>query len=150
MASSHSRARDALRAYALSLPEAWEDHPWGELVIKVGKKIFVFLGLIDDKRLSMSVKLPDSADLALSLPFTAPTGYGLGKAGWVTARFLEHDPPVDMLTEWVVESYRAVATKKLAARLEEAPPIVPKKPAKRTAKKPAKKAAKRTAKKRAR
>ena len=31
-------------AFALGLPEAWEDHPWGETVVKVAKKVFVFFG----------------------------------------------------------------------------------------------------------
>src|SRR5690242_9119860 len=41
-------ARDAradLRAFALGLPEAYEEFPWGECVVKVNKKVFVFLGL---------------------------------------------------------------------------------------------------------
>ena len=62
----------------------------------------------------------ESGKLALSLPFASPTEYGLGKSGWVTARFHIGDAvPTDMLAEWVDESYRAIAPKKLVARLEE-------------------------------
>jgi len=107
----------ALRKYALGFPEAHEDFPWGERVVKVGKKVFVFMGL-PDGRLSLSVKLPESQTVALMLPFTEPTGYGLGKSGWVTARFEAHErPPQDLLQEWIEESYRAVAPRKLVASL---------------------------------
>jgi len=84
----------------------------------VRKKVFVFLGLSDGSGLTLSVKLPDSQTVALMLPFAEPTGYGLGRSGWVTARFAPSErPPVDMLCEWVEESYRAVAPKKLVAEL---------------------------------
>ena len=42
--------------FALRLPGAYEDHPWGESVAKVNKKVFVFMGHPED----------DSANLALS------------------------------------------------------------------------------------
>lgn len=107
---------EALRAHALSLPEAWEDHPWGETVIKVRKKIFIFLSFQKDSALAVSVKLPQSAEFALLHDFATPTGYGLGKSGWVSCRFAEGDDiPLDMLIEWTDQSYRAVAPKKLAA-----------------------------------
>jgi predicted DNA-binding protein (MmcQ/YjbR family) len=63
-------------------------------VAKVGKKVFVFFGLT-----------------------------GMDRTHWVWLKPPE-DAPLDMLTEWIVESYRAVAPKKLAARLPEtaAPP----------------------------
>ncbi len=110
-------AAERLRARALAYPEAWEDHPWGETVVKVKAKVFVFLGR-PDGAMSASFKLPESAALALALPFAAPTGYGLGKSGWITARFEAGDrPPLEVLERWLDESYRAVAPKKLVATL---------------------------------
>jgi predicted DNA-binding protein (MmcQ/YjbR family) len=109
---------DPLRAFVFGLPEAWEDHPWGDTVAKVGKKVFVFLGTPDvDGTLAFSVKLPHSNEEALSLPFTVPTGYGLGRGGWVTVH-APADAPLELLTGWVEESYRAVAPRALVARLD--------------------------------
>jgi hypothetical protein len=81
-------------------------------------KVFVFLGRLDDGGLALSVKLPGSASFALGLSFASPTAYGLGKSGWVTARFARREkPPVGLLEQWIDESYRAVAPKTLAAAL---------------------------------
>jgi len=56
--------------------------------------------------------------LPLMLPFAKPTGYGLGKSGWVSASFTAKErPPLDLLREWIDESYRAIAPKKLVAAL---------------------------------
>ena len=43
-----------LRDFALSLPGAHEDFPWGDRVAKVGKKVFAFLGN-DDKSAGVSL-----------------------------------------------------------------------------------------------
>src|SRR5450755_402239 len=96
-------AVSALRKYALSLPGAHEDFPWGERVAKVGRKVFVFLGKsVGGSGLSLSLKLPHSSFEALDLPFAEATGYGLGKAGWVTASFESGDAvPVPLLIEWI-------------------------------------------------
>ena len=112
-------AREQLRAYALSLPEAWEDFPWGEPVIKVRKKIFLFLGHRDGAGLTLSVKLSDQRQAeALSLPFVRPTGYGLGRSGWITAAFQPGETPLTgWLIDWIRDSYRAVAPKALGARV---------------------------------
>jgi predicted DNA-binding protein (MmcQ/YjbR family) len=108
-----------LRDHAMSYPEAHEDNPWGHVAVKVKKKAFVFLGgEKDTKELSMSVKLPQSRDMAADLPFAEPTGYGLGKSGWVTATFSNAaDVPMDLLRSWIDESYRAIAPKKLVKGL---------------------------------
>jgi predicted DNA-binding protein (MmcQ/YjbR family) len=110
-----------LHAHAMSYPEAHEDKPWGESAIKVRGKTFLFMHAGADE-LSLSTKLPESCTAALMLPFAEPTGYGLGKSGWVTARFAGgEEPPVAILCEWIDESYRAVAPKKLVAGLPSAP-----------------------------
>jgi predicted DNA-binding protein (MmcQ/YjbR family) len=111
-------AAEAMRRHALSFPETHEDFPWEEhRAVKVKGKAFLFMGM-SPTELSFSVKLPQSRDIALMLPFAKPTGYGLGKSGWVSGLF-EGDakPPVDMLLAWLDESYRAIAPKKLVAQL---------------------------------
>lgn len=106
-----------LTTFALSYPGTREDFPWGERVVKVQKKVFVFLHATS-KELHVTVKLPSSGTMALSLPFVKPTGYGLGKSGWVSAAFgARNGPPVEVLMQWIDESYRAVAPKKLVASL---------------------------------
>ena len=109
----------ALRRYALGFPEAYEEFPWGERVIKVNKKIFVFLHG-DSKELRVTTKLPLSYGAALLAPFCKPTGYNLGKSGWVTSTFSKGSaPPYDILKNWIDESYRAVAPRRLVKDLGE-------------------------------
>src|SRR4051794_40517046 len=98
-----------LQKAALAYPGAYEDHPWGDTVFKVGKKIFAFAG-VREGTLYVTAKLPVSRDMALLLPFAAPTGYNLGKSGWVSAQFKKAaDAPADLLLQWIDESYRALA-----------------------------------------
>ena len=97
----------AVEGYLGSYPEA----PWGDCVYKVDKKIFLFLGT-DTSKLSLSMKLPTSSLVALELPQAKPTGYGMGKHGWVAMVFRGgDDAPVDDLVAWIDESYRVVAKK---------------------------------------
>ena len=106
---------DQIRALALAYPEAVEEFPWGHTAVKVRGKAFLFMGG-EPGKLSLSCKLPASHGAALLLPFASPTGYGLGKSGWVTAVFpVAANLPIALLAEWLDESYRAVAPKKLAA-----------------------------------
>lgn len=118
MSKRMKAAEDALRLYGLSLPEAEEAHPWGHVALKVRKKTFVFLGgdAAEPGMLSLTVKLPQSAEFALTVPGVERAGYNLGASGWVTARFRAADKPdLALLKEWILQSYRAVAPKKLAA-----------------------------------
>ncbi len=93
------------------------DTPWGDSVVKVGKQIFVFLGTSDDP--GLTVKVPESHDHAISFPRAAPTGYGLGKHGWVTiwVREVALDES-EVLYDFIEESYRAVATKTMIKQLD--------------------------------
>jgi predicted DNA-binding protein (MmcQ/YjbR family) len=114
---AHRSAERALVRYALAFPEAAEEWPWDERVIKVRGKIFVFLGMLEGT-LRVGVKLPVSHEMALTLPYCTPTGYGLGRAGWITARFTPRQKPdVSLLKAWIDQSYRAVAPRRLAASL---------------------------------
>ena len=115
------KAHRELLKFALAYPGAWEDHPWGETVAKVKTKVFVFFGK-SEKGFGLSVKLPDSGTFALGLDWASPTGYGLGKSGWVTAMFgPRQKPPLDVLKKWIDESYRAVAPARLVRELDGAP-----------------------------
>ena len=113
-----AEARKKLLKTALAYPDAWKDHPWGETVVKVGKKVFVFFGL-PRGGLHVTCKLPHTFDVALStFSFAESTGYGLGASGWVTATFDDkNNVPVPLLLEWIDESYRAVAPVKLVKQL---------------------------------
>lgn len=110
-------AAQELRRIALRYPGTYEECPWGDRVVKVKGKIFLFCNA-NAARLSIAVKLPRSGALALTLPFTKPSNYGLGKAGWVTAILRDDDPvPFDMFESWIDESYQALAPKRLLAEL---------------------------------
>ena len=108
-------AEAALRKAGMAFPEVTEDFPWGHRALKVKGKAFIFMSN-EDGAFGLSVKLPQSADFALMQPFAKPTGYGLGRACWVSASFSRKDPvPVALLIAWLAESYRAIAPKRLAA-----------------------------------
>ena len=97
------------------LPEAervdiaeWGDHP----TFRVRGKNFVFS---DQAATNLSLKLPkdEAAAVVATDPRAAPSGYGLGRHGWIS---LTVGPGVDwqQLEEWVRTSYTLVAPKKLA------------------------------------
>jgi predicted DNA-binding protein (MmcQ/YjbR family) len=123
------RQAASLRRFCSRFPEAYEEHPWGESAFKVNKKVFTFLS-IHKNVLHITTKLPDTGKTALSVPFAAPTGYGLGKNGWVTATFEVGDQiPLELIQEWIEESYRTIAPAKLSANLDGLPALTKKKAA---------------------
>lgn len=150
-----SNAMNELRAFGLRLPGAHTKSPWpGHLDLAVKGKTFAFMST-DGEPFSLTCKLPNSGVAALMFPFASPAGYGLGKSGWVNASFEQSaKPPQDILQvfkDWIEESYRATAPKKLIAEMGGAAPAavsgkVAKAPRKAATKKksarPAKKAAK--------
>lgn len=118
----------ALRKAALVYPDTVEDFPWGHIAMKVaGKKAFLFMGADEEGNgFSCSMKLPFRNEEALKLKGARPTEYGLAKSGWVTFWYpAKAKPPMAKLIDYLDESWRAVAPKKLSAAF--APPIVTKK-----------------------
>jgi predicted DNA-binding protein (MmcQ/YjbR family) len=118
----YSRIGQAIRKRALSYPDTNEDFPWGESAFKVKGKTFVFMSDGSDG-VSFSTKLADARDLALALPASEPTHYGLGKKGWVTVRPTSKTS-LEVLYYLIDESFRAIAPKRVVAQLP-APPALP-------------------------
>ena len=109
----------ALRAWGLTLPGAHSKSPWpGHDDLAVNDKTFAYLAAVGEP-FSVSCKLRYTGDVALDLPYAQPTGYGLGKSGWVTfTPGPRETPPLEQFKEWVEESYRAQAPRRLAKALD--------------------------------
>ncbi len=107
-----------LEAIALVLPEAIrvDIEAWdGEPTFRVRNKNFVFT---DPEVTAVSVKLTrEEAEAVVATdPLAEPTGYGMGRHGWVSVGIGE-DADEDrwqQVTEWVRTSYTLVAPKTLA------------------------------------
>lgn len=104
---------EELVAYCLAKPGAEQDEPWeGDLVAKVGGKVFAFLGTGDPP--GMGVKCGRDADEAAELrsryPGTVTVSAYIGRYGW-NAVALDGAIPDDELREIVDESYAAVVAK---------------------------------------
>lgn len=121
----HADAK-ALRKAALKYPNTAEDFPWDHHAFKAaGKKTFLFLTGMEGGGFNCSMKLPYRQDEALALKGAEKTGYGMGASGWVTFTFsAKAKPPLAKLVDYLDESWRAVAPKKLSASF--APPVAPK------------------------
>lgn len=133
------RATDAqrwerARRFALRLPAAEQDGPWGQTAIKVRRRpgvppwrkdgagvygpMFLWLGAPDADAPAASVKLTASYDTAVELAAATPTTMsGLGQWGWLTVglggRF-----ELSLLFDWIEESYRNVAPRRFVAQLD--------------------------------
>ena len=108
-----------LRGFGLSYPGAHGKAPWpGHDDLAVNNKTIAYL-TADGEPFSISCKLKYTAEAALQLSYAEPTGYGLGKSGWVTFTPGEAEmPSIEQLKEWIDESYRAQAPKKLVRELD--------------------------------
>ena len=109
---------ERLEQIATRLPEAErvDIEAWGgEPTFRVRGKNFVFAGH-DGSSISVKLPLDEAAAVVATDPQASPTGYGLGRHGWVSvslagrlsaARWRE-------VEEWVETSYTLVAPKSLA------------------------------------
>jgi predicted DNA-binding protein (MmcQ/YjbR family) len=105
---------DELLAYCLAKPGAWRDDPWGgDVVAKVGPKIFAFLGS-DAPAPSVGLKCAatrDAADEWLTrYPDDASAMAYIGRSGWNTLR-AGGAIPDDELREAIDASYDTVVSK---------------------------------------
>jgi len=100
-------------AYCLAKPGAWQDEPWdGDVVAKVGSKIFVFLGT--DEAAAIGLKCGatrEAADEWLArYPLDASVMAYIGRSGWNSLR-VGGAIPDDEILEAVDASYDAVVAK---------------------------------------
>lgn len=105
---------DRIRAHCLTKDGAYEDHPWGEVVFKVGGKgkIFCFCG---GDPLGVTVKTTHDEQAALTqLPHIVPAPY-LHKHGWVRVELVSEDL-VDLALDLIDQSYLRVAPKRKTKR----------------------------------
>jgi predicted DNA-binding protein (MmcQ/YjbR family) len=96
-------------AYCLAKPGAWPDEPWeGDTVVKVGPKIFAFLGSTGS---TVGVKCGKDRDAAEEwlkrYPDDVTVMAYIGRYGWNTLR-MTGTIPDDELREAVDDSYAEV------------------------------------------
>ena len=99
--------------YCLAKPGAWQDEPWeGDVVVKVGDKIFAFLGAADNQT-AIGLKCGDreAADLLLDRYQGAASKMAyIGKHGWNTFQ-LNGTIPAEEIKELIDTSYDLVVAK---------------------------------------
>jgi predicted DNA-binding protein (MmcQ/YjbR family) len=104
---------DDLLAYCLAKPGAWRDEPWeGDVVAKVGGKIFAFLGSVPVT--SIGLKCGPTREVADEwlhrYPGEAKVMAYIGRSGWNTLP-VGGKIPDDELLEAVDASYEAVVAR---------------------------------------
>jgi predicted DNA-binding protein (MmcQ/YjbR family) len=114
-----------LRRICLALPEATEKVAWGDPTFRVKDKIFAMQkGNYEGGRPSLWLKLGPGGQqhLVRSQPARYFVPPYVGNKGWVGIWLDGASLPWARLAELVTESYRLIAPKSLAARLD-GPPI---------------------------
>jgi predicted DNA-binding protein (MmcQ/YjbR family) len=99
--------------YCLNKPGAWQDEPWeGDVVAKVGSKIFAFLG--SDQAATVGLKCGPNRDVAgewlVRYPDDAAVMAYIGRSGWNTLRIGGAIPDEELL-EAIDSSYDAVVSR---------------------------------------
>lgn len=116
----HEKAEAQLTQYGLTLPETDAAPGWKTTrCLRVRGKMFCVFGPGDTRRdeLTIFVKLPISAQMVQDLPFVRESKGWYKQHDWVIAHFDADDDilaEMDTLRGWLLQSYRAMAPKKLA------------------------------------
>jgi predicted DNA-binding protein (MmcQ/YjbR family) len=106
-------AHQPLRDHALGKPGAWLDEPWeGDVVVKVGDRIFAFLGGPDSTTVGVKAAATreEADEWLLRYPHDAAVMPYIGRHGWNTLR-CDGAIPLAELLEAIDTSYDAVVAK---------------------------------------
>jgi predicted DNA-binding protein (MmcQ/YjbR family) len=107
----------SIRELALSLPEVYEDEPWGHPVFKVADNRMFASMSTEAGAVRLTVKLtPEEREIAHLLPFVRRARY-VGRYGWITAEVRDEES-LDAALEWLRESYWLKAPAGLRAAVE--------------------------------
>jgi hypothetical protein len=109
---------DRLLQIVLRLPGAYEDRPWGSVHCKVAGKIFVGWGRHDDGEMGLGfrVDMELQSMLVASDPRFKIAKY-VGQYGGVDMR-IGLKPDWNEIEQFIVESYRIIAPRKLVKELD--------------------------------
>jgi predicted DNA-binding protein (MmcQ/YjbR family) len=111
MALTRLRASKTIRELALSLPESYEDAPWGFPVFKVADSR-MFAWLMESDPVELTVKLStEEREIAHLHTWVRRASY-VGRYGWITAT-IEDEDALETALEWLRESYYLKAPAKL-------------------------------------
>lgn len=101
---------EEIKAYCLAKPGAFEDHPWGDTVFKVGPKgkIFCFCG--EETAVTTVKSTIEKQSALLQHPHIEMAAY-VGRHGWVTVQLRDEDT-YRFAFELIDESYDLVAPKR--------------------------------------
>lgn len=100
-----------LLTYCLAKPGAWQDEPWeGDVVVKVGDKIFAFLGEGTSIGLKCGRDRGEADELVHIYPDDVRASAYIGRYGWNSITVDGAVPP-DELRELIDASYDAIVAK---------------------------------------
>jgi len=109
----------ALRARALEFPGVAEGDSCVKRSFKARTKGFLYLGEKDESY-NVMLKVGDSLDDVRRFCAERPDTRSVGETNWVTLDFAGDEAPPPALNDWIEESFRLLAPKKLVAELEDA------------------------------
>jgi predicted DNA-binding protein (MmcQ/YjbR family) len=109
---------ERIRSLALSLPETYEDEPWGFPAFKVAdNKVFAWMW-VDGDALHVTVKLTaEEREIAHLLPYVRQASH-VGRYGWITATVTDEET-LESALEWLCESYWLKAPAHLRSAVEQ-------------------------------